>query len=429
MGDPKIIAFFPEACYGPALNSVGIAQACEKLGHKPVFLTDPGLSGVYAKYGFEEHVVNMSEPMSPEKMASYWTGFIDGHISNFNKTPYEQIDNYVKECWANIVNTSVWAEKDLPGILKKVQPDLICIDNVILFPAVKQYGVPWVRIISCSENEIPDPDIAPHLSGCSEGDQLGYRAFEESFNKAIGPLHESFNRFLADCGEAPYPLGQFFAPSPHLNLLLYPEPVKFKRRNPLDPKRYQYLDGCVRKEQPYEIPKFEKHNDAPIIYHSFGSLGCGDTEMINRFIRVLGELPYRVLVNVGDYLDSYRDLPPNVKVDRWFPQPSVIAQMDAVIHHGGNNTFTECLYFGTPAIITPYVWDGHDNATRVQETGHGLKMHRSNWTDEELARNLETVISDPKIRAKTAATSEFMQRFDGPTRAADLLDGILSGRL
>ena len=429
MGDPKIIAFFPEACYGPALNSVGIAQACEKLGHKPVFLTDPGLSGVYAKYGFEEHVVNMSEPMSPEKMASYWTGFIDGHISNFNKTPYEQIDNYVKECWANIVNTSVWAEKDLPGILKKVQPDLICIDNVILFPAVKQYGVPWVRIISCSENEIPDPDIAPHLSGCSEGDHLGYRAFEESFNKAIGPLHESFNRFLADCGEAPYPLGQFFEPSPHLNLLLYPEPVKFKRRNPLDPKRYQYLDGCVRKEQPYEIPKFEKHNDAPIIYHSFGSLGCGDTEMINRFIRVLGELSYRVLVNVGDYLDSYRDLPPNVKVDRWFPQPSVIAQMDAVIHHGGNNTFTECLYFGTPAIITPYVWDGHDNATRVQETGHGLKMHRSNWTDEELARNLETVISDPKIRAKTAATSEFMQRFDGPTRAADLLDGILSGRL
>ncbi|MCH7868613.1 MAG: glycosyltransferase [Myxococcales bacterium] len=429
MGDPKIIAFFPEACYGPALNSVGIAQACEKLGHKPVFLTDPGLSGVYAKYGFEEHVVNMSEPMSPEKMASYWTGFIDGHISNFNKTPYEQIDNYVKECWANIVNTSVWAEKDLPGILKKVQPDLICIDNVILFPAVKQYGVPWVRIISCSENEIPDPDIAPHLSGCSEGDHLGYRAFEESFNKAIGPLHESFNRFLADCGEAPYPLGQFFEPSPHLNLLLYPEPVKFKRRNPLDPKRYQYLDGCVRKEQPYEIPKFEKHNDAPIIYHSFGSLGCGDTEMINRFIRVLGELSYRVLVNVGDYLDSYRDLPPNVKVDSWFPQPSVIAQMDAVIHHGGNNTFTECLYFGTPAIITPYVWDGHDNATRVQETGHGLKMHRSNWTDEELARNLETVISDPKIRAKTAATSEFMQRFDGPTRAADLLDGILSGRL
>ncbi len=53
MGDRKTIAFFPEACYGPALNSVGIAQACLKQGHKPVFLTDPGLGGVYEKYGFE----------------------------------------------------------------------------------------------------------------------------------------------------------------------------------------------------------------------------------------------------------------------------------------------------------------------------------------------------------------------------------------
>jgi UDP:flavonoid glycosyltransferase YjiC (YdhE family) len=134
-------------------------------------------------------------------------------------------------------------------------------------------------------------------------------------------------------------------------------------------------------------------------------------------------------MNVGDDRDAYTDLPPNMKIDSWFPQPSVIAQADAVIHHGGNNTFTECLYHGTPAIITPYVWDGHDNATRVQETGHGLKMHRSDWTDQELAENLQTVLSDPAIRARTAATAEFMQRFDGPSRAAELLDDLLHERL
>ena len=82
---------------------------------------------------------------------------------------------------------------------------------------------------------------------------------------------------------------------------------------------------------------------------------------------------------------SIADVPPNVIVDSWFPQPSVIPQVDAVIHHGGNNSFTECLYFGKPALIMPYVWDGHDNATRVQETGHGFKLDRYDWTDEELA--------------------------------------------
>ena len=93
--------------------------------------------------------------MPPEQMAKYWSDFINGHIPNFRKRPYDQIDNYVKDCWDAIVDTAVWAEKTLPGILTELQPDLICIDNVILFPATKQHGVPWVRIISCSENEIP----------------------------------------------------------------------------------------------------------------------------------------------------------------------------------------------------------------------------------------------------------------------------------
>ena len=136
----KTIAFFPEAAFGPALNSVGIAQACEKLGHKAVFLTDPGMQGVYSGYGFEEHTVNMSEPMPPEEMAKYWTDFINGHIPNFDLSPYEQIDNYVKECWEAIVETSIWAEKELPGVLEKIKPDVVCVDNVILFPAIKRYA-------------------------------------------------------------------------------------------------------------------------------------------------------------------------------------------------------------------------------------------------------------------------------------------------
>ncbi|MEM9441400.1 MAG: glycosyl transferase family 1, partial [Pseudomonadota bacterium] len=68
----KTVAFFPEAAFGPALNSVGIAQAVGKLGHKAVFLSDPGFVEVYEGYGFECHPVNLSEPMPPEEMAKFW---------------------------------------------------------------------------------------------------------------------------------------------------------------------------------------------------------------------------------------------------------------------------------------------------------------------------------------------------------------------
>ena len=425
--DGKTIAFFPEGAFGPALNSVGIAQACRELGHKPVFICDPGFGGVFEGYGFEEHHVNMSEPMAPEEMAKYWSDFINGHIPNFRKSPYEQIDNYVKDCWEAIVDTAVWAEKELPEILRRIQPDLICIDNVVLFPATKRYGVPWVRIISCSENEIPDPDIPPHLSGCGEDDKACFEAYTKRFNEVVAPIHATFNDFITSCGEEPYELGEFFEASPHLNLLLYPEPVKFRRRDALDPARFQYLEGCVREEAPYDVPAFGANQDKPLIYVSFGSLGAGDTDLLKRIIGVLAGLPYRALVNVGDYMQAYEAPPPNVHLASWYPQPSVIPQVDAVIHHGGNNSFTECLYFGKPALILPYVWDGHDNATRVQETGHGLKLHRYDWSDADLAAAIETLLTDQAMQAKLAATSARMQAQDGTRKAARLLDDLLAG--
>lgn len=424
--DPKTIVFFPEAAFGPALNSVGIAQACRELGHRCVFVADVGMEGVFADYGFEERLIHMSEPMPPEEAAKYWSDFIDGHIPNFRKSPYDQIDNYVKECWEAIVETAVWAEKELPQALAEIAPDLICIDNVILFPAAKRYGVPWVRIISCSENEIEDPDIPPHLSGCGESDRACFERFRARFLEVIAPVHDRFNAFLKEAGEEPYPLGQFFETSPYLNLLLYPEPVRFKRRHPLDPERFQYLDGCVREVGGYEVPPFQANADAPLIYVSFGSLGAGDVDLLKRVIAALGKLPYRALVNVGDYIDAYDSVPDNVHIESWYPQPAVIPKCDAVIHHGGNNSFTECLYFGKPAIIMPYCWDGHDNATRVAETGHGLKLPRYDWTEADLAAAIERVLTDADMARRLAETSAKMRAADGRRKAARLLDGLLA---
>jgi MGT family glycosyltransferase len=429
----KLIALFPEAAFGPALNSVGIGQALEKLGHEVVFLSDPGFLDVYKGYGFEAHPVNLSEPLAPEDMAKFWVDFINGQIPNFRKTPYEQIDNYVKDCWSMIVETAKWAEKDLPGVLASVKPDVVCVDNVILFPAIKRYarahGKPWIRIISCSENEIEDPDIPPHLSGCDASDRRGHARYRKHFKEVIAPIHAGYNEFLASVGEKQYPLGQFFEASPHMNLLLYPSAVKFKRRRRLPPARFQYLEGCVRKEQPYTVPQFCVHEDKPLLYVSFGSLGAGDTALLRRLIAALGRMPLRALVNVGDYLDEYRDVPPNVIVDRWFPQPAVIPKVDAVIHHGGNNSFTECLYFGKPALVMPYVWDGHDNATRVQETGHGFKLDRYRWTDDELRDRITKLLTDRSMKARLARTSKTMRARHGPTKAARVIDAVARRRL
>ena len=169
------------------------------------------------------------------------------------------------------------------------------------------------------------------------------------------------------------------------------------------------------------MPEFKKNNDGKLIYLSFGSLGSGDIDLMKRLISALAKSPYRVLVNVGDYKDSYNEIPDNILIDSWYPQPSVIPQCDLVIHHGGNNSFTECLYFGVPAIIMPYVWDGQDNATRVNETKHGTKMHRSNWETEDLLNKINETMNDAEISKNLSKSAKLMQSDDGTAKAASLI--------
>jgi MGT family glycosyltransferase len=423
----KTVAIFTEpAAIGPLMNCIGIAQGLLALGHTPVFLIDPSIAGNAAKYGFREVLVPSMEPMPPEKAAKYWEDFIRDSIPTFKTTPYDQISTYVKDCWEAIFETVYWAQKNLPEAIASVRPDVILSDNVALYPAIEMAGCPWVRMISCSENEIPDDNIPPHLSGCHMGDQAGFDRFREKYTEVIGPLHNKFNDYVESCGHKRLPSNEFVEPSPHLNLLLYPQPLQYERSKPLDPTKYQYLDGCVRTEsEPYEVPIFAVNNDAPLIYLTFGSLGVADTELLHRLITTLAQTQYRVLINVGDYIDEYKDLPDNVQISSWFPQSALIPKCDLVIQHGGNNTLNESLFNAKPVLVMPFAWDGHDNAARVSDTGHGLSLPRYDWTDEELLDSIETLLSDQDIKERLRATSSHMQANDGRTKAAKLISQLI----
>ena len=379
---------------------------------------------MFEKYGFEENLVDMSGGLSDEEVAKFWANFIAGHLPHFRLSPIEQIPTYVVPVWEAIVDSAIIAEDGLNAHLQRIKPDVTCVDNVILFPAIKRTGRPWIRIISCSENEVPDPDIPPHLSGCHEHDKDCFKAFEAAFLKHVEPTHARFNDFLRKVGEEPYPQGEFFETSPWMNLLLYPQPLQFKRRHPLAPTRFQYLEGCVRDEGSYTVPNFPGYDDAPLVYVSYGSLGAADVDLYKRMIALFGKLPYRFLMNVGDYKDQYNDVPGNVHLESWYPQPAVIPHVDLFIHHGGNNSFNEALYFGKPALIMPFCWDGLDNAARIHDTGYGDQLPRYSWTDEELAGAIERLLGDAAMHERLANVSRRMKAAKGTEKAAQIIARI-----
>ena len=69
-------------------------------------------------------------------------------------------------------------------------------------------------------------------------------------------MHERYNAFLKSVGQPAMPKGQFLSPSPWLNLLLTPEAIAYRRRQPLDPARFAYVGGAVRSEARTSCPIF-----------------------------------------------------------------------------------------------------------------------------------------------------------------------------
>jgi len=421
-----IIALFPEASFGAALNCVGIAQELRHMGATPVFICHPGFTGVFAEYGFKEYHLQETTPSGANEAEDYWQSFIRNQLSHFDLDPEAQLPTYVGPTWEAIVDTVEAVEEELATLLSRIKPDAILLDNVIMFPAIARAGCPWVRVVSCAETELPDANVPPYLSGLDPRDKAERQRFMKAYLKATDTAHRRYNSFRRLRGLEALPAGSFLESSNHLNLILAPKAVRYDRRVPLIEPRFVFLEGCVRSETRFDPPHFPVV-DGPLIYMSFGSLGAIDTNLIERMIDVFETLPARFLINVGGFLEAYQRVPDNVILGSWFPQPSVVAQSALFIHHGGNNSYCEALYHGVPSLVMPYCWDGHDNAQRARATGTGHSIHRSNWTPEELKSTVLSMLQDVEMQERLKAISDAMKTAPGTSRAAAaVMDAVKS---
>ncbi|MDR5907578.1 glycosyltransferase [Franzmannia qiaohouensis] len=423
MSHSRVIALFPEASFGAALNCVGIAQQLRHMGALPVFLCHHGFTGVFAEYGFKEYHLPAPSEAQLHRNADYWQAFINRHLPHFNLSAEEQLATYVAPTWDAIVDTAIDAEAGVESLLDQIRPDAILLDNVIMFPAIVRSGYPWVRIVSCAETEIPDPLVPPYLSGLAPQDAVSVARFEQTYLNATESAHRRYNAFRQSRGLRPLPPGSFLENSDRLNLLLAPSAVRYSRASPLPADRFVFLEGCVREESRFDPPVLPA-DDGPLVYMSFGSLGAIDTELIGKMIDTFATLPARFVVNVGGFLEAYQHVPDNVYLGSWFPQPSVVRQSALFIHHGGNNSFCEALFHGVPSLVMPYCWDGHDNAQRAQATGTGQHLDRTTWSPDSLREAILSLLNDTQMAARLQRISREMQADPGALRAAEAVMAV-----
>jgi MGT family glycosyltransferase len=418
------VAFFPEGAFGPTNNCVGIGAVLRERGHRVVFIVEESFAGSLEEKGFEERTMRLAPPPEePEVPGQFWKDFIRDTAPVFRTPTIEQLSGFIEPTFRALVDGSIYVHDRLLEIFDDVQPDVIVEDNVVSFPALHESGRPWVRIASCNPAEMKDIAVPPTFSGYPSNDRSGWAAYWDEYRRAHAGLHAEFDEFCRAHGAPPLPELDFMHESPWLNLSLYPAEVDYTRERPLGPT-WHNLEASVRTtDDPWELPPEFATRNGPRVYLSLGSLGSADVALMKALIVSLTASRYRVIVSKGPQHEEL-ELAHNMVGEEFLPQTSVLPKVDLVITHGGNNTVTECLWFGKPMVVLPLFWDQYDNAQRIHETGFGIRLDTYTHEPEELLGSIERLLADGALRRRLTAVSSRLQGQPGTQTAANLIERL-----
>jgi MGT family glycosyltransferase len=420
----KTVVFFPEGAFGPTNNCVGIGEVLRHRGHRVVFVIEESFAGTLEERGFEERLMRLA-PASEveEEPGQFWKDFIRETAPVFRKSTFDQLEEFMAPTWKALLDGARYVDERLVEIFDELQPDAIVEDNVCAFPAIPASGRPWVRIVSCNPLELKDPELPPPYTGLPIDDSSEWTRYHGEYRRVIDEMQVDFSLFCEQRGAPSLPPGEMIHESPWLNIYLYPREVDYQRSSPLAPTWHNVESSVRTTDAAWELPGKLAGRDGSLVYVSLGSLGSGDVPLMKSLVDALAQTPQRYIVSKGPQHAEY-ELADNMVGEEFLPQVSVLPHVDAVITHGGNNTVTECLYFGKPMILLPIFWDQHDNAQRMDETGFGRRLPTYSFEPRDLWEAIDRLLADSDLSGRLAEVSARLRTSQGNERAADLIEQV-----
>ena len=173
----------------------------------------------------------------------------------------------------------------------------------------------------------------------------------------------------------------------------------------------------------------------PLIYVSYGSVTARQPEfapIYDATLRTLADLPVRVLMTTGRGLDvaGLEPIPPNARVEQWWPQEAVMGEAAAVIGHGGFGTTMAALAAGVPQVIVPlFSFDQSVHAQRVAEVKAGLQVPGGLAAVADLPAALRSVLDDPAFTEGARAIAAEIAALPDIAECPPLLEQLASNRM
>ncbi|XP_014275916.1 UDP-glucosyltransferase 2 [Halyomorpha halys] len=176
------------------------------------------------------------------------------------------------------------------------------------------------------------------------------------------------------------------------------------------------------KPLPKKIQKFMDDAESGVIYFSLGSnvnvSHPANRKLVEVFMKVFEEVPQKVLMKYE--LATYEgNLPENVHLEKWYPQPDVLAHNNTVlfITHGGYLSLVEAVNFGVPVIGIPFFGDQGKNFRFVEEVGIGKMLRLADINYDNVSRMVKEVLSNRTYKEKMIKRSKIFR--DRPVKPLD----------
>lgn len=345
--------------------------------------------------------------------------------------------------------------------IDSLAPDMVVVDAYYVPPCIVNIKVPWVRLYTANPMSITRPKLPgnvrpPPMTGfrlmtkearakLRQDNPEKWQSMLDEWQEATTRIVDSIKnadgtlfKFLEEHGCPPLEPGQQAHDSPHLNLYLFPKELDYDQDDDIleYPPRWFRCDSLIRNsDKPALIDetriwgeklKQAMDNKKEMIFFSLGSIASGDVCLMKRFVEMFKHDKQRLyVISKGVNGDKYELDPDNMIGGNYIPQTVLLQHADLAIIHGGNNSVTECLYYGVPTIVMPLFGDQSDNAQRIEDLGLGKRLNAYDCTRQELIESIDGILNDNKLVERVHKIGQRMRSQDDAGKISFMLKKLI----
>ena len=186
-------------------------------------------------------------------------------------------------------------------------------------------------------------------------------------------------------------------------------------------EQYKFLGPSIyeRKTDGLDFVKGKR----PVVYISLGTVIKGATSFFQSCVDAFRGENMDVIISVGQKFDigKLKDVPSNVHIYKSVPQLDVLKIADVFVTHGGMNSVSEALVYGTPMVVIPFASDQPVNARCIEKLGVGKKLEYSMANKNTIKSTVFSVASDSDIKTNLTRVQRLITEAPGNKGGAELV--------